>query len=384
MKTNHRNTRSTKLIAMSMVSLVVCIGSSSVVAAESNVQISGFLSTIFSKGYNKLDTDYANGLAGKDVEMDTRDSHLGVQFASEINPEMKVTAQFISRGGEAENYNLETDWAYVDYQALQSVRVRIGKYKIPQFIASDYLDVGYAYPWVRPPQDVYGTNPLISLNGIDLLYKVEVGGSKLFFDLFYGDGTHKTFVPPRTFDFTPPSSLPPGITAQGQPLTFDTHNTVGAAIKYVAPHYTARIGYFETKVDQPDFMMENVPGAFGGVGFTMDVSDIVAYAEFIRRNTDPAMEGAFPDQDAWYVTLGYRMGKFLPSVTMSQIKQGLDKSALAIEETSTGIDLRYDIATSADIKFEALYVKPKDGNHGLFDDPVKEGTVITAAFDVIF
>jgi len=355
--------------------------SSAVLAKETDIQISGFLSTIFSKGVNDIDTRYANGLAEKDVEMDTRDSHLGVQFSGAINPEMNVTAQFISRGGETENYNLQTDWAYVDYQAWQNVGLRVGKYKIPQFIASDYLDVGYAYPWVRPPQDVYGTNPLISLNGLDLISKSQFGASKLYFDLYYGDGTHKTFVPPRTVDLSG-GAIPPEM--KGQSIVFDTHNTVGFGMKYVAPHYTLRAGYFETKVDAPDFNMEDVPGAFGGIGFTMDVSDVVAYAEFIRRNTDPEMEQAFPDQDAWYITLGYRMGKLLPSVTFSQIQQGVDKSPLAVEETSTAVDFRYDLAESADFKFEVLYVNPKDGNHGLFDDPVSKGKVYTAAFDVIF
>jgi hypothetical protein len=147
-----------------------------------------------------------------------------------------------------------------------------------------------------------------------------------------------------------------------------------------------RAGYFKTDVDASVGPMElkDVPGAFGGVGFTMDVADIIAYAEFIRRNTDPQMELAFPDQDAWYVTLGYRFGKFLPTYTFSEIKPGLDKSDLAVEEKSQAVGFRYDIADSADIKFEALYVKPKEGNHGLFDDPVEKGTIYSASFDVIF
>ena len=354
---------------------------SAVLAAESNVRISGFLTTIFTKGSNNKDTGYANGLAQKDVELDTRDNHLGVQFASTINPQMDVTAQMIARGGETEGYNLEADWAYVDYQALESVRFRVGKYKIPQFIASDYLDVGYAYPWVRPPQDVYSTNPLISLNGVDMLYKIGTGSSKMFFDVFYGDGTHKTFVPPRTVDLSG-GALPASM--KGQQISFDTAKTVGAAIKYATPHYTVRAGYFKTKVTQEDFGLTDVPGAFGGIGFTMDYNNIIAYAEFIRRNTDPLMAGAFPDQDAWYTTLGYRTGKFLPSVTVSNIKPGVDKSPLAIEETSQAIDLRYDLTASADLKFEYLRVKPKSGNHGLFDVPVDKGTIYSLAFDVIF
>lgn len=370
---------------MLMVTIILLGIHSMALAADGDVRISGFLTTIFTKGQNDQDTGYGNGLAEKDIELDTRDNHLGVQFASTINPKMDVTAQMIARGGGGTgNYNLEADWAYVDYQALESVRFRIGKYKIPQFIASDYLDVGYAYPWVRPPQDVYSTNPLISLNGIDMLYKVGVGSGKLFFDLFYGDGTHKTFVPPRTVDLSQASPTPLPLSMKGQEVSFDTTDTVGGAIKYAAPHYTVRAGYFKTKVTQEDFQMTDVPGAFGGVGFTLDYNNMIAYAEFIRRNTDPEMAKAFPDQDAWYVTLGYRMGKFLPTYTVSQIGKGVDDSDLAIEETSQALGVRYDLLPSADVKAEVLYVNPKDNNHGLFDVPVDDGIIYTLAFDVIF
>jgi hypothetical protein len=78
------------------------------------------------------------------------------------------------------------------------------------------------------------------------------------------------------------------------------------------------------------------------------------------------------------------MGKFLPTYTVSQIKQGVDESPLAIEETSQALDIRYDLLESADIKAEVLYVKPKDNNHGLFDEPVDSGTIFTVALDVIF
>ena len=376
-------------------------GINGVEAADGDIRVSGFLTTIFTQAkiQDDIDTNYDYGLAEKDVELDTRDSHLGLQFGSTINPQTKVTAQIISRGGGTNSYNLETDWAYVDYQALESFRVRVGKYKIPQFIASDYLDVGYAYPWVRPPQDVYSTNPLISLNGLDLLYKINFGESKLFFDLFYGDGTHNTFVPPRTFDFMDAGDgtqdgvvHDPGTgdvvpLSKGQHLTFDTANTRGVGVKYAAPHYTVRAGYFKTEVTQADFGMDHIPGAFGGVGFTMDYNDIVAYAEFILRNTDPRMASAFPDQDAWYTTIGYRFGKLLPSFTVSQIKKGIDSDPnfpVAIEESSRAFNLRYDLDHSTDVKLEILNVTPKDGNHGLFGVPVEKGTIYTLAFDVIF
>ena len=372
---------------VSLVSVLAVFGSwNNTALADVDVRVSGFLTAMVTQGSNDEDATYDNGIATKDLEWDTRDNHVGLQFASSIDPKIDVTAQFIARGGN-DNYAMQTDWAYIDYKALENAKFRIGKYKVPQFIASDYQDVGYAYPWVRPPQDVYSTNPLIALNGIDLSYKINIYSSKLFLDLYYGDGRHESFVPPATID----SGAVPGLTEsdKGKPIYFDTKKTRGFAVKYAAQTFTLRAGYFKTEVDaqlgtDPNSVLHDVPGAFGGVGFTMDVNNIIAYSEFIRRNTDPQMAGAFPDQDAWYVTLGYRFGKFLPTITYSQLKPGVDKSPLALEERSTAIDLRYDIGKSADIKFEALYVKPKEGNHGLFYQPVKSGKVYSASFDVIF
>lgn len=373
--------------------VAILISWNNIVKADMDVRVSGFLTAIASQTKNEKDATYANGTATKDAEMNTRDNHLGIQFASSIDPKIDVTAQFISRGGY-ENYALETDWAYVDYKPLKNSKLRIGKYKVPQFIASDYQDVGYAYPWVRPPQDVYGTNPLIALNGVDLSYKFNFGSSKLFFDLFYGDGRHKSFVPARTADaMGEENNLPEDVVQdlKGQPIEFDTKKTRGFAVKFAARTFTLRAGYFKTKVDVDADLgngirmtMDKVPGEFGGVGFTLDVNNIIAYSEFIRRDTDPEMAGAFPDQDAWYATLGYRFGKLLPAFTYSEITPGVDKSDLAIEETSTAVDLRYDIGKTAAVKFEAMYVKPKAGNHGLFHEPVKDGRVYTASFDVIF
>lgn len=364
--------------------LLVCCGNS-LAADEKGIKVSGFLTSMVTQGRNELDTAYGNGLATKDVDWDTRDNHLGIQFASTLNPKMDVTAQFITRGG-ADNYNFKADWAYVDYRALESVRFRIGKYKIPQFLASDYLDVGYAYPWVRPPQDVYSTNPLISLNGMDLEFKVNLKNSKLLLDVYTGDGTHTSFIPPRTVDLSG-GAYPPEM--KGSPIEFSTHKTRGIAVKYASHYFTVRTGYFKTLVDAQPLELKDIPGAFGGIGFTADVANIVAYAEYVRRDTDPAMAPAFPDQNAWYTTVGYRLGKFMPTFTFSKIYPGIDKTPVAIKERSRALGFRYDLAESADIKFELLRVNPAnddDGelNHGLFNDRVKKGTIASASFDVIF
>ena len=76
---------------------IILVSWSGMVSAENDIRISGFLTTIVTQGKNDTDTPYANGMATKDLEWDTRDNHVGIQFASTINPKMDVAAQFISR-----------------------------------------------------------------------------------------------------------------------------------------------------------------------------------------------------------------------------------------------------------------------------------------------
>jgi len=379
---------SSKKVLIWFLVAVVLGGYNSIFAAEKKkkgLQISGFLTTMAVKGSNDLDTVYSNGIATEELVWNSRNNHIGIQFANQINPQMKVAAQFISHGGDANN-SFRADWAYIDYSVLNNLRLRIGKYKIPQFIVSDYQEVGYAYPWVRPPEDVYATNPLVSLNGIDMLYILKLKNSKILIDLYYGEGSHNSFIQPATVDLTG------GLFDQsekGKPINFDTRNSRGIAIKFVADTYSVRASYFDATVSadlgpEPGKQINELPGAFGSVGFTMDVNDIIVYAEIIQRNTDPGMAGAFPDQTAGYLTLGYCINKFLPTFTYSEIRPGIDESPLAIEEKSYALGFRYDILDSADIKFEALHVVPKEGNHGLFNDPVEKGNIYTVSIDVIF
>lgn len=345
--------------------------------------INGFLTAAASYENNDQNAFYYNGIATEKVRLDTFANRVGLQIASKINNQMKFTTQLLARGGPF-NYQVHMDWAYVNYQSNENLDIRIGKYKIPQFIVSDYFEVGYAYPWVRPPLDVYSTNPLISISGLDFLYKYKTRDRTTFLlNAYYGDGTQTTFMPARTFDLMQAQGIQSPV-AKGQPISFQTNQTVGVNISAKTDIWSFRIGYFQTKVDSAAFNMKDVWGSFGGVGFTMDWHDVVSYAEYIARDTAPEMAGAFPDQNAWYVTLGYRINKFLPIVTLSRMGEGKDKSDFVIEQHSVALGFRYDFATNADFKFEAQRIKPDDGNHGLFSVPVDRAMVYTATFDIIF
>jgi hypothetical protein len=379
---------------------------SNTVLAMGNVKIDGFLTYALTRGFNDADTSYYSGVANKDLGVDTIGNRLGLQFSAQVDADTDITAQIISRGGPT-NYTVSTDWAYINYKPNANWKIYVGKYKVSQFLVSDYALVGYAYPWVRPPQDVYSTNPIVSLSGIDVFYKHPLGDTNFLAQAYYGSGTHQTFFPARSIDNFPgaPKEF------KGRLVPFSTHSTEGFNFGFASDIYTLRIGYFSTRVDvhvsapdkpeipaDPDhghpeaqkaefgfnYDLTDAWGSFGGLGFTMDLNDFVTYFEFISRDTAPAMAPAFPDQYAAYLTLGYRSGKFLPYLTYSRMEQGKDKSDLALREQSSALGVRYDVSRASAIKFEVMQVVPKRGTHGLFNNPVEDGIVATATYDVIF
>jgi hypothetical protein len=351
-------------------------------ASADMVKLNGFLTAAATYGSNELDTPYLYELATDSLELDTYDNRLGLQVSARINDKSTLTALLLARGGSS-NYDVNADWAYVNYQISNKVDVRLGKYKIPQFLVSDYANVGYAYPWVRPPRDVYSTNPLVSLGGADLFVRQPFGNLNVLLEVFAGSGTHQTFIPARTIDFLQQTSAYSTV-QKGKAEDFETNRTIGYNLAFKYKFLNFRVGHFRTEIDAPFFQISDAPTTFTGLGLSLDVNNIIVFAEAISRDANPDLAIIFPDQIAWYTTLGYRFSNFLPTITFSRIDEGTDSSILAVKQSSVALGMRYEIANSAALKFEALYAKPDEGNHGLFYEPVDSGMVYTISYDTIF
>lgn len=355
------------------------------VLALDEIRINGFLTAAGTT--TDADSAYNIDLARDDLRFDGRDNRLGLQIAADINERMNVTAQLISRGGP-DNYNVEADWAFVGYQVHDQLAVRAGKVKLPTFLASDYIEVGYAYPWVRPPQEVYSLNPITSLSGVDLLYTPVVGDVTLLFQPYFGTSQGTGYTSGQQEVDT--SGL--GFPAAGTEVEFDAKELAGINFAVQTDIATFRAGYLSTKVSSPfgGGLIDEDKAEFMSVGFTMDWNDVVAYAEWASRDEDDGAEIGFPDQQAWYATLGYRVGQFLPSITYAELKAGSDEVSWAQEQSSIAFDLRYELGLGADLKFQAMSVRPENGKVGLYDGPVSsdeldsDAMVYSVALDVIF
>lgn len=244
------------------------------------------------------------------------DSKIGVQLTGKANSVFSGTVQLLSKQNGDGNFRPEFEWAYAKAQVLPSLAFRLGRMGGPFFAVSDFRDVGYANTWLRPPTDVYGQVPVSHFDGADATYQTSIGSASLTAQLFGGKST-ATFTKvglklENMVGVNTSLELDGGITlrlghVQGK-LTVDSP-TLGGLVAALRTTPFASVG------DQIDPTKKKA--SFSGLGIAYDQGNWVANAEFTMRRTDSYV----PDTDGWYTTLGYRFGKFLPYVTVSELKQ---------------------------------------------------------------
>ncbi len=370
--------------------IAALLGAASCSSYADDVRVNGFLTT----SITKLATDqttYLGGSFNNQARFDNPDSRLGLQFSAQVSEQIEAMAQLLARG-RGNNDAISADWAFVSIKAADDTKIRTGKLKLSTFLVSDYIEVGYAYPWIRPPQEVYALNPITTQVGVDALYTPRIGGTKLLIQPFAGSNRGSTTVSPALGDYLAANPLPaPAITPKtGDSLSFSAPSIYGLNMSLGGRTASLRVGYLQAVVDQPTFGIVDKRANFASAGFTVDWHDLVAYGEYADRSSDVDLRAAFPDQQAGYLTLGYRIGKFLPHLTYAAVYEGRNVSPLAVRQRSETAGLRYEFLPGAALKFEAQRIDPEDNNYGLLDGKDSSGQYIRdtrlygMALDVIF
>ena len=92
------------------------------------------------------------------------------------NVNWSVTAQGLFRS-DSTTVSGESglEWLYLTYTPTTNLQIKIGKLRTPFFTMSDFSDVGFAYPWINPPQQVYDTYLFKTFNELFLSNVFENG-----------------------------------------------------------------------------------------------------------------------------------------------------------------------------------------------------------------
>jgi hypothetical protein len=155
-----------------LLSAALMLGSAAAFAAE-GFRVSGF-GTL---GYN-FDSD--NEFAPMrdisqlvDAKSNTRwrlDTRAGLQLEYGINSIASLVGQVVARDQFRGSANSMVNLAYLALNPTPALDLRLGRINYDTFMLADIRNVGYAYPWVRPPVDFYGWIPIFSVDGADATY----------------------------------------------------------------------------------------------------------------------------------------------------------------------------------------------------------------------
>ncbi|RTL16468.1 MAG: hypothetical protein EKK52_18135 [Burkholderiales bacterium] len=113
-----------------------------------------------------------------------QESLVGVQGTVHLSDSVSATAQVLSRPNNF-NYRPTIDWAYASWSVSDHWTLQAGRKRIPLYYYSDFLYIGTAYPWVRPPADVYGW-PIYAYDGVNAAYTGQWGGITVDANLWAG------------------------------------------------------------------------------------------------------------------------------------------------------------------------------------------------------
>lgn len=299
--------------------------------ASDRLRINGF----FSGGVAEMDG--ASGLTyspGKITEdYSTRSvAKLGLQFTFQVSDTMDLNTQLVSRG--VGDYNLETEWAYLSYEYSKKLTFRIGRQRIPYYLLSEYLDVGYAYPWVRTPMEMYSV-PVSSSDGVGALYDFRVGewnlswqgligatngynpSFELDFELdkswssvFFAErgswtfrlGYSRSHFKATSFD---PSGLADNVIA-GNNASIELNNTLAGQNSLL---------YTEQTIEPLTGSEPHLRSRYQSFSFSYDDGKLLVLGEISNLR----LKGLhFPGGDGGYLTIGYRFGKWMPHATAAR------------------------------------------------------------------
>jgi hypothetical protein len=116
----------------------------------------------------------------------SNDSRLGLQIDAKFTDSLQATVQWLARDHAGNFLEQNLDWAFLSWKIQPDLNLRVGRLGADVYMLSDYRNVGYAYPWIRPPHEFYGNLPYYHFDGIDVTKKFDVDNGVLSVKAFGG------------------------------------------------------------------------------------------------------------------------------------------------------------------------------------------------------
>jgi hypothetical protein len=291
-------------------------------------------------------------------------SKFGAQLSYGITDTLGVTVQGTAKAQQDE-WKANLEWAYLSLQANDQLMLRAGRLRSPVYMYSESLDVGYSYPWLRLPDEVYSQVQVTNYEGVDAVYTVPLSYGSVTFQIAGGQAKNRDYY------------------AYDEQFDIDYGKLFGASVSLATNDFgTLRIGYVEADiktditgtvdatdiglgVNQPLSLLNlnKEKGKFTSIGYQYDNGTWISSNEWTSRLIEnDGMEAI----DSFYLMGGRRFSDFLPHVTYAQLDDNGGR------QSSWTLGLNYQATPTVVVKGEYKRVDTKNGFDGVFTRSAQE------------
>jgi len=340
-----------------VLGLAVCLASIPAFALEQGeARINGF-GTLGVTHLGGEDDGRGYGISGQTNDSWRGDqlSKFGAQLTYGVTDTVGLTLQSTAKAyGDEWKANLE--WAYLSWQSTDNLMLRFGRLRTPVYMYSESIDVGFAYPWLRLPDEVYSQVQLSNYEGADLIYNLPLSYGTVSFQLAGGQARNRDYY---LYD---------------DEFDIDYSKVFGASVSLATNDFgTLRLGYAEADIEtdisgsfidvfgNPSsaslLSLDKDKGKFTSIGYQYDNGTWLSANEWTSRVIENDGSGS---TDSFYLMGGRRFGEFLTHVTYAQLDEDDGR------QSSWTFGLNYNLMPTVVLKGEYKRVDTSGGYDGVF------------------
>jgi hypothetical protein len=307
----------------------------------------------------------------------SQQSLFALQSELKITDELSLSAQLLAHSGEERKSGIE--WLYLNYEPNQNWRFKLGRIRTPTFRYSDVLDVGFSYPWITPPQQVYSDFLFSNYEGATGTFRFNIGQANIDIETYYGNYEGEI----ERLDETIELSAKP---VYGFVFSINKGNLSARASVTSAADFSGdvpELSQFANIVESAGFSDIANTLKFDGevkafqASISYDTLDYFLASEWVKITSNLFV---VPEVDSYYFTAGYNFYPFQAHITyavadssyetaenliptgidpyLDQLSFGYDQIVqnlplIAFDSVKIGLrwDLRHDISAKAEVTY---------------------------------
>jgi len=285
------------------------------------------------------------------------ESLFAIQARGHLEENLTYTAQLVAKG--VDDFRPEFDWYYLTYRATENLSIMAGRRTIPMYYYSEFSEVGYAYPWMRPPSNLYWWQVTI-FNGLHASYDMALGDYDTNITLFYGNENSKAN---KEMQFYFP---------QYESTDSFWKNITGLNYSLVGYNFDLRFVYFVHDTERThnqfdgNILFNDFSQEFIGLGGNVVFGDLTILFDynFVEREYDILQNGPSRRKVEWptyLISFVYNIGDYQPYVVFSHADHsrfdrvtddGLGGNDDYEQHDLLSLGFRFNFASSAALKVQ--------------------------------